>query len=261
MKNRSFDVSLMRGAEPFFIDKKSKVGILLLHGFTGTPYQFKELGRYLANKGLTVYAPLIAGHGTSPEDLINTTTEDWQKSVREAYNRLEKRTQRIVIVGNSFGGNLALYIAGQNPGSLAGVVSLGTPVHLRFHKFIKLRLFLYGWAKKYYRKPKRVYKIDYTDMIDEITYPVIPVKSLREFLKFLKKETIPNLNKVKAPALIMHANIDPVVSPESASYIYEHLGSSYKKIYWFDSGEHVVTNDARRQELYQRAYNFIRELK
>ena len=260
MKNRSSYILPMKGAEPFFIDKKSKIGILLLHGFTGTPYQFKELGKYLAKKGFTVSVPLVAGHGTSPEDLINTTMEDWKKSVKKAYSRLEKKVQKIVIVGNSFGGNLALYLAQQPPDSLTGIVSLGTPVRLRFQWFIKLRLFLYGWLKKYYRKPQRVYKIDYTDMIDEITYPVIPVKSLREFFKFLKTETVPNLNKIKVPTLIMHADVDPVVNPKSALHIYEHLGSSYKKIYWFSSGHHVITNDKRRDELFQKIYNFIREI-
>lgn len=252
---------MMKGAEPLFINKKSKIGVLLLHGFTGTPYQFKELGKYLAEKGFTVYAPLIAGHGTSPEDLMNTTTEDWEKSVKKAYLKLKEKTPRVVIVGNSFGGNLAFYLAQEFPNSLAGIISLGTPIKLKFQWFIKLRLFLYGWAKTYYQKPKRIYKIDYTDMIDEITYPVIPVKSLREFFKFLKTKTIPNLEKVKVPTLIMHANIDPVVNPESASYIYQHLGSNYKKIYWFSSNQHVVTNDERRQEIGQKIYEFIKEIK
>jgi carboxylesterase len=250
----------IKGAEPLFIDKKSKVGVLMLHGFTGTPYQFKELAKYLAGKGLTVYAPLVAGHGTSPEDLINTTMEDWKKSVKKAYAELEKKVQKIIVVGNSFGGNLGFYLAKEAYNSLVGIVSLGTPINLRFQWFIKLRLFLYGWLKKYYRKPQRIYKIDYTDMIDEVTYPVIPIKSLREFLKFLKTETVPNLNRVKVPALIMHANVDPVVNPKSALHIYEHLASSYKKIYWFDSGHHVITNDKRRDELFQKIYNFIQEI-
>lgn len=250
----------MKGAEPFFINKKSKVGILLLHGFTSTPYQFKEVGEYLGKKGFTIYAPLIIGHGTSPEDLMNTTMEDWQKSVRAAYLKLKEKVQKIVIVGNSFGGNLAFYLARQFPNSTAGVVSLGTPIRLRFQRVIKVRFYLYGWMKKYYHKPRRIYKMDYTDMADELTYPVIPIKSLQEFFKFIRTETIPNLKNVKTPTLIMHANIDPVVSPNSAIHIYENLGSSYKRIYWFNSREHIVTRTERRQELTEKALNFIREI-
>lgn len=245
---------------PFFFNKKSKVGILLLHGFTGTPYQFKDLGKYLSQKGFTVYAPLIVGHGTSPRDLMETTAEDWKESAKKACLQLKKKVQKIIIIGNSFGGNLAFYLAREFDDSLAGIISLGTPIRLKFQRIIKLRLFLYGWLKKYYRKPQRAYKIDYTDMMDEVTYPVIPVKSLKEFFKFLETETISNLGKVKTPTLIVHASIDPVVDSKSAIYIHQHLGSDYKRIYWFNSNQHVITFDKKPQRLFQQIYDFIKEV-
>jgi carboxylesterase len=250
----------MKGAEPIFIDKKSKVGVLMLHGFTSTPYQFKELAKYISDKGLTVYAPLIAGHGTSPEDMIKTSPEDWKKSVKTAYLKLKDKVEKIVIIGNSFGGNLAFWLAKEFNNEPAAVVSLGTPISLNYQWIIKARYYLYGWLKKYYKKPRRIYKTDYTDMIDEITYPVIPTKSIKEFLDFLKNETIPNLPKIKVPTFIIHAQVDPVVNPESAPYIHQNLGSSYKKIYLFESNQHTVFNDHRREELFQRIYDFIREV-
>lgn len=250
----------MKGAEPIFIDKKAKIGVLMLHGFTSTPYQFREMAKYMADKGLTIYAPLIAGHGTSPADLKETTSEDWKKSVKAAYLKLKGETDKIVIVGNSFGGNLAFWLAKHFNNSVAGVVSLGTPITLRYQWIIKARYYLYGWAKEYYQKPKRIYKTDYTDMVDEVTYPAIPIKSVKEFLDFLKNETIPNLKKITVPTFIIHANIDPVVNPESAAYIHQHLGSTHKMIYFFDSNQHVVFNDKRKEELFHRIYNFIKEV-
>lgn len=249
----------IKGAGPFFIEKNSRVGVLLLHGFTSTPYQFRELGKFLADKGLTVYVPLIAGHGTCPEDLMKTNGEDWKNSAKEAYLELKKKVQKIFLLGNSFGGNLAFSLAKENDSSLAGIISLGTPINLRFQSLTKLRLFLYGRFKKYYRKPRRFYRLDYTDMSDEVTYSLIPVKSIKEFIKFLAEETIPSLPQIKTPALIIHGNIDPVVNPGSALYIYENLGSRQKMIYLFDSNHHVVLNDKKREELFQRIYNFIKE--
>jgi carboxylesterase len=252
--------SLMVGAEPIFIKKDPQVGILMLHGFSGTCHQFRELGTYLASKGFTVYAPLIAGHGTKPQDLAGTTSQDWKNSVKEAYLDLSQKVKKIIIIGNSFGGNLAFYLAREFNNSFAGIVSLGAPIWLRYQWIIKLRLYTYGLFKKYYRKPRRVYRIDYTDMTDEVTYPVIPTKSIREFFNFLEKETIPNLEKVRVPVLIAHADIDPVVNPQSAAYIYEHLGSKHKIIFWFRSNRHVLTADGKRQELFQKIYDFIKEI-
>ena len=104
------------------------------------------------------------------------------------------------------------------------------------------------------------YKADYTDMIDEVTYPVIPIKCLRHFLNFIKKETRPNLCKIKIPALVAHSDTDPVINPRSATYIYERLGSPFKKIYWFQSNFHVMTVDGRRLELFNKIFDFIKEV-
>jgi carboxylesterase len=262
-KNKKIDFGTikMKGGEPIFIDRKSKVGVLMIHGFTSTPRQFREAAKYLAGKGLTIYAPLVAGHGTTPEDLLKTTPEDWKRSMKEAYLELKSRVKKIVVIGNSFGGNLALYLAREfDSDTLAGVISLGMPIKLKYQSLIKARYYLYGWMKKYYQKPRRIYKTDYTDMIDEITYPVIPIKSIMDFFRLVREETIPNLEKIKTPILIMHANVDPVVSPKSAIYIYSHIGSPQKLLYWFNSNQHTITVESQRNELFEKAHNFIKEI-
>lgn len=246
----------MLGAEPIFIDRQSEVGVLLLHGFTSSPHQFRELADHLASKGLTVYAPVIAGHGTTPADLLATTINDWKNSVAAAYQKLAAVTQRQFIIGNSFGGNLGLYLA-KDRTSIIGLISLGTPIFLRFQILIKLRIYTYGWLKKYYRKPRRVYQIDYTDRSDEVTYPLIPVRALKNFLRFIQDETKPSLSLIKTPTLIMQASIDPVVHPKSAPYLHEHLGAECKQIFWFDSDRHTLIDDHRRQELFERMDRFI----
>ncbi len=249
----------IKKAGPFFFDKGSKTGVLLLHGFTSTPYQFRELGKYLAERGLTVYAPLVAGHGTCPEDLKNTCAEDWKKSVEEAYRFLKSKTENIVIIGNSFGGNLAFYLARKTNNDPKAIISLSAPIKLTFGWFIKLRLYLYGWMKEYYRKATKIYQIDYTDMIDEVTYPLIPIKSLRDFLSFVKEETIPNLKEVKAPILIVYASNDLVVSPKSARFIYENVRSLNKEIFELKTNHHVILTDKKKEELFKKTYDLIKK--
>src|SRR3989344_9202589 len=83
-RNRDFNPKkIMEEAKPIFI-KGGKTGALLVHGFTSSPYEFTDLANYLAKKGFTVYAPLMKGHGTSPENLATTNDEDWLNSVRLA---------------------------------------------------------------------------------------------------------------------------------------------------------------------------------
>ena len=193
---------IMRGGEPIFINKNSDIGILMIHGFTSTPDEFKEMAVFFSEKGFTVYAPLITGHGTIPENLMKTTPRDWMVSAKEAYIKLKQTSPKIFIVGNSFGSNLAFWLAKEFNNEQMGIVTLDAPVFLKHHFLSLIRLNTYGLFKKYYRKSPRIYEADYIDGMDEVTYPVVPVKSLREFLRFLKEETIPNLDKVKVPVLI-----------------------------------------------------------
>lgn len=261
-KNHLKNNKKMKGGEPFFIFKTPEIGILLLHGFTSTPHQFVELGEFLSREGITVYAPLLAGHGTHPDDLANTALKELLESVEVAFQKLKEKVKRIIIIGNSFGGNLAFYLATKfsNP-DILGIISLGTPITLRWQKFIKLRLYTYGWFKKYYRKSRVNYKLDYTDFSDEVTYPVIPIASLRKFFYFIKKLTIPELKKIRVPTLIIQADADPVINPKSAQKIHENLGSPNKKIFWLNGNIHTVTKDEQRGRVFKKIWEFIEEVK
>lgn len=251
----------MRGAEPFFDLKSSEIGVLLLHGFSASPYQFRYLRDLLTKKNITVYAPVIAGHGTHPDDLSKTTIEDWMTSIENAYNELKAKVKKIVIIGNSFGANLGFQLAIKNDESLKGIVSLGAPIHLRWHRNIICRAYSYGWLKKNYKKRKKNYASNLMDEVSvEVSYPVIPLKSLRNFLKFIKYFTLPGLKHIATPALIIQANQDPVVHSKSVQHLHQHLGSEYKKVCWLDGRFHSMPDIYKKEEIFDIIYSFIQEV-
>ena len=122
------------------------------------------------------------------------------------------------------------------------------------------RLYTYGFIQKYYRKPRRIYRADYTDFDDEITYPIIPTKSLRDFFRFIKNETIPNLNKIKVPIFVGQSDSDNLISPKSATHVYEHAQSKFKRIYWFPGKAHIIMSHQKRDQLFEKIYSFIKEI-
>ena len=246
--------------EPIFINKKSKIGILMIHGFTSTPDQFKELADFLAGKGFSVLAPIIAGHVTSPKDLEKTTPEDWKKSVKDGYLKLNKICPEIFIIGNSFGSNLGFWLVKEFNNEPIAIVSLGAPIFLRWQKWILCRLYTYGFIQKYYRKPRRIYRTDYTDFDDEVTYPIMPTKSLRDFFNFIRNETIPNLDKIKIPIFVGQSDSDNVVKFKSATHIYEQVRSEFKRIYWFPGKSHMIMSYQKRDQLFEKIYSFIKEI-
>ena len=115
------------GAEPFFLPGGPQ-GVLLVHGFTGSPADLLLLGRFLQARGCTVLGVRLAGHATSEEDLSRQTAEDWLDSVRDGAALLRGCTQTLSVVGHSLGGVLAFLLAMEQP--LRRIVSLATPVDI-----------------------------------------------------------------------------------------------------------------------------------
>ena len=69
--------SVMPGAEPFSRDDGT-LGVLLSHGFTGSPASMKPWGQYLADRGYTVRVPRLPGHGTRWQDLNAVGWVPWR---------------------------------------------------------------------------------------------------------------------------------------------------------------------------------------
>jgi len=115
--------------EPFDLVGDDEVGVVLVHGFTGTPYEVRYLGVELARDGFTVRAPLLPGHGTSIDDLDRTRWEDWAEAVERAVDALRVRCGRVAVVGQSLGGLLALHVGSQRKDVFA-VGSLAAPLWL-----------------------------------------------------------------------------------------------------------------------------------
>ncbi len=248
---------MMKGAEPIFIDNHARVGVLMLHGFTSTPHEFKELSPYLSEKGFNVSAPLIAGHGTYPSDLMVTTPADWTESTRQAYIKLKAVSKKVIIIGNSFGSNLGFWLIKEFNNEPVGIITLDAPIFIRNKFWAHVRLYTYGLFKTYYKKSRKMYQTDYIDMMDDVTYSTIPIKSIKDFLRFIKKETMPNLSHINVPILITHATTDPIIHPKSAKYIYKYVKSANKEIYWFVSNNHAFSVDGHRIDVFHRILEFI----
>ena len=117
--------------EPFSMGpENAAVVCLLIHGFSGSPPEMRWLGEYLAAKGVHVEGVRLAGHGTAPEELSDLTWRDWVRSAEEGLERIKREGRRIVLVGFSMGGLLALRLCLANP-EVAGVVTISSPISFR----------------------------------------------------------------------------------------------------------------------------------
>ncbi|MDA8227008.1 MAG: alpha/beta fold hydrolase [Desulfitobacterium hafniense] len=244
---------IQKHAEPFFFPG-GKTGCLLIHGFTGSPSEIRLLGEHLNQAGYTVSGVLLAGHGTTPEDLAKTTWRDWYCSAEKALNQLRRQCDEVFLVGFSMGGIMSLYMSLFLP--VTGVISLSAPVYLVNKKILLLpivKLF-----KQYHEKAVGGNEVEI--FRERFAYNRIPLSSLSSFIEFMKMVR-QNLNQVQVPVLLMHSHGDRVASPRSANFIFNKLECIDKELVWLDKSGHHIALEEERGKVFAKVLEFLERLK
>lgn len=227
-----------------------RTGCIMFHGLTGTSWVFHELKELLEKKGFIVVAPLLPGHGTTPEDLNRVAWEEWTDFARKAYEELRSRCDSIFIFGLSMGGAIALYLASEVP--CQGVVSLSAPV--RFRKFWVWTLPIMRLFVRYWRKNGD----SDSQLPEEVGYDCYPLSSLSQMLRLLRRMRS-QLKNVQCPVLIMHSKGDVRVSARNADLLYDGIRSTAKQKMLLDHPGHVITKGENYEQVADAVLKFIQK--
>lgn len=242
-------MAVIHGAEPFLFPGGEQ-GVLLIHGFTGSPSEMKILGEHLHTQGFTVLAPRLCGHGTHVRDMNSTSWPYWYASVEDGYHLLTGLCRDIAVVGLSMGGLLALKLAVEQP--VTQVAVLSAPIHL-YEKRLPL-LPLYRLFRSY--EPKRKKNFPGVDPAYNVSYDHTPLASLESLLAFIKHvdKLLPLL---EVPLFIAQSRAEHTVRPESAQHIFDRAGSKEKELFWLEKSGHIITLDVERMKLFAALDNFL----
>lgn len=238
--------------EPFYFTA-GKRAVLLLHGFTGNSADVRQLGRFLEKRGYTSIAPHYKGHGTAPEQLIQTGPSDWWQDVVTAYQTLvDDGYEQIAVAGLSLGGVFTLKLATQRP--VLGAVTMCAPMTMRTTDKMFEGVLRYAENfKKFEGKDEQTIHNE----VAQITAQGMPsLAALRDEVQAVRDE----LDLVYAPILVVQATHDEVIDPQSAHIIYEGVSSDEKDLKWYDESKHVITLGKEKEQLHQDIYAFLESL-
>ncbi|RPH62558.1 MAG: alpha/beta fold hydrolase [Chloroflexi bacterium] len=246
--------------EPFFFPGSTQTGILLTHGFTGTPKEMRWMGEYLNREhGFTVLGVRLAGHATQPEDMIRSNYTDWLASVEDGFNLLSGAAKSIYLMGLSMGGILSLTQAARLP--VRGVVAMSAPYKLPDDprlRHIDWLARITPYMPKNTEEPGSGWFGD-TWKDYHISYPANPLRSIGQLVKLIA-EMQAALPKIKVPVLLIHSRDDDYVVKDSMPLIFEHLATPDKQMMWIEGAGHVITEEPGRERVYQAAADFVKRV-
>jgi carboxylesterase len=203
------------------------------------------MGKVLADAGYTVVAPLLAGHGTSIEDMAQTGRDDWIESVRQAHASLAERHDRVHFVGLSMGGLISI-IVGEEVGATT-ITTINSPIVFRDKK-------IYLAALARFFQPEVHWPEEDPPDLDEdvrpywLTYSGFPTKASVGLLS-ISRQALATAARVSCPALVIQSLVDETVDPRSAKKLVEALGSATRLV-WLERSRHNALLDRERDVIH-----------
>ena len=246
--------------------------VILIHGLTGGPFEMSQLAKKLNKAGFTVHVPLLAGHGSSIDDLKKTHWQDWYGTVRKTTASLIESGHSICVAGLCMGAVLALHTALEFASDIQAIAAMSTTFQydgwaipwygflLPLNYYTPARyLYSYPEREPYGIKNERLRRMVAKGMEDNtLAYDTVPGVSIYELFKLAKtvKKELPRIN---VPTLILHSRQDDTASLKNAEYIEHHSGAAYIRKILLNDCYHMITIDNQKDLVADELINFFKE--
>jgi carboxylesterase len=231
---------------------------LLLHGLTGSTFELHYLAARLAEAGLRVLAPVMAGHGGAPEALCGVPWTAWVSTAADQLRRLADARHRFV-VGSSMGALVACALAADPTARVDGLVLLAPALELTWTGRLGTRLGQLGPLGR------RVIAKGRSDVRDppvralDIGLPGLPLGALVE-LAALADHVEPLLPGITAPTLVVAGGQDHTVTRRGVRRLAARLGSPVA-LKVLPESFHLIGVDVERERCAEEALRFLEPLR
>lgn len=239
-----------RTVQPVYLER-GPVACLVLHGFAGSPAEVRPVIEGLAAQGITVSAPVLPGHGTSPEDLRQTRFHHWVRAAEAELAALQERFGRVHVVGFSMGGLIALYLAAHH--QVASVTTLAVPMKLNDWRQILVPLgkYLMPYYESKIRNPEIAAQL-------ESNYERMPTEAIHSLIR-LARLVRRDLPRVTAPVQALQGERDKWIASESATYLMAHIASPEKRMEMLPGRNHFIALERGRDQVCQAVLSWIEQ--
>ncbi|WP_414044330.1 alpha/beta hydrolase [Macrococcus animalis] len=234
----------VKNPDPIFLEGNDHA-ILLLHTFTGTVRDVKQLGTYLNKQGFTVLIPSYPGHGLPIQDFVKYDINDWFQTVEESYLQLKENYDTISLVGVSLGGLFSLKLAEIYDVNQLIVMSVPMKKDPEGIKY-RLRQFAPRMHKVITHEP---YPETNNKLIDDY-------QGAQTFVDFID-DIMSNLDQIKNPTTLLYGDLDDKSYHESAQFIYDNINAPKHIDHYVNAG-HLMTTSSDKYILFEDIYRYLK---
>ncbi len=231
-------------------NKSSEIGIYIIHGFSNTTYEVKELAQFLGDKGFHTIANNLPGHGTTAEECNRIKYQMWLEHVTQDLANLISMSKKTYVIGCSMGADLALYLSSMFPinGCVVGGTVLKFNNPFTIHALIPLLCKIIKFSKKEINNDTTRKYYGYT------SYPLIALNEMRKLTNMIIKK----LPKVTSPLLIIHSGADKMSLKENVNLVYNKTQSTIKEKFFVENAHHNLFDDNEDQKkIFNKILDFI----
>lgn len=225
--------------------------VLIVHGFAGGMYDEEEFVNYLKlNTKYDIYQFTLPGHRGR---MRQVKYQEWIDRSEEMINMLiNNGYNKIYLIGHSMGGVIATYLAGKYP--QVKKLVLAAPA---FH-FLEVKGDEVSVADSIKLAPKILKAYGVSDVVDRFIKSGIG--SAKEFMT-LVKTYYGSPREVTCPVLLIQGKSDDIVPITSSKYVYDNLGSNFKRLQFFDEVNHDVFRKKHKEEIFKLVKEFLNDSK
>lgn len=238
---------------------EAEIAVLLLHGFTGSPWELRPVGEALAARGAHVVCPRLPGHGTTPEAMLWAGLGEWLGAATAALESL-RGARRVALVGLSMGGLLAMVLAARFRGRVQGLVLMAPALKLRARdaRLLKRLRWLPGLDVKEQWIVKKSTDIESAEV--RAGAPILPRYPLSRVLDLFELEDLARQAepRIGCPSLIIGAVNDHVVDTDEVMALHKRLPFSRRLL--LQRGFHIIPRDTDRALALTEISHFVEEL-
>jgi len=231
--------------------ENSKTGIVLVHGFTGSPAAMRPWAHFLNERGYTVRVPRLPGHGTKWQDLNEVSWQEWPDRAAKDVEELLGKCERVFIFALSMGGATSIQVAHRYGDKIAGLVFVNPMITIKGPAIHFAPI-----VAKLTPKMKAVGGDIKKPGASEWSYDALPTKGVLQ-LNALLKDSRAKLPEIKAPFMIFHSKDDHVLPVYNTEIYMDEIGSSQKQRIELINSYHVATVDYDQDFIFENSLQML----